>query len=198
MNLDRSGAAKGNHGDPFASMVESDEPARAEGPSVVLEGQEDAPTVLILDPAGAAKHAEVPATWRGLAESRRLIWCRLPADGSLSEAEELLADPDGLSGPIDVVTSGPAVPTVVDLLSRHADTVRSLLLIDPGGGVGDGSEPASVTRRREELREAGVTIETVAESPGGTRDRVEPPMPLGHPDVLDAVERALGSLDWQN
>lgn len=198
MNLDRSAAAKGTHGDPFASMLESDEPARAEGPSVVFEGQEDAPTVLVLDPAGAAKHAAVPATWRKLAESRRLIWCRLPADGSLSEAEELLADPDGLRAPIDVVTSGPAVPTVVDLLSRHADTVRSLLLIDPGGGVGDASEPASVTSRREELRKAGVTIETVAESPGGTRDRVEPPMPLGHPDVLDAVERALGSLDWQN
>lgn len=198
MNLDRSGAAKGNHGDPFGAMVESDQPARAEGPSAVFEGPQDAPTVLILDPSGAAKHAAVPATWRGLARSRRLIWCRLPADGSLSEAEELLADPDGLHGPIDVVTSGPAVATVVDLLSRHTGTVRSLLLIDPGGGVGDDSEPATVTRRREELREAGVTIETVAQSPGGTRDRVEPPMPLGHPDVLDAVERALGSLDWQN
>ncbi|WP_116051124.1 hypothetical protein [Amycolatopsis palatopharyngis] len=198
MNLDRADAAKAHHGDPMRPIVESDEPARAEGPSIVFEGHEEGPTVLILDPAGAAKHAEVPATWRGLAEQRKLVWCRLPADGSLSEAEELLSDPDVLRAPIDVVTSGPAVPVVVDLLSRHADVVRSLLLIDPGGGIGDGSEPPSVTRRREELREAGVTVETVAQSPGGTRDRVEPPMPLGHPDVLDAVERALGSLDWRS
>ncbi|SFQ31422.1 hypothetical protein SAMN05421810_10670 [Amycolatopsis arida] len=211
MTSDGFGAAKQTHGDPLAPVAGAEDvasaaegvstddlAARAEGPVMVVEGPSGAPSLVVLDPSGAAKHAEVPATWRPLTERRRLVWCRLPADGSLAQAERLLADRDVLGRPVDVVTSGPAVPAVVDLLGHHPGAVRALLLVDPGANADGGVEPAPVTERREELRRAGVVVETVAQSPGGTRDRVEPPMPMGHPDVVDAVERALASLDWQS
>ncbi|WP_216207734.1 hypothetical protein [Amycolatopsis aidingensis] len=174
---------------------------RAEGPAVVIEGPDGGPTILVLDPGGAAKHAELPATWREFAERRQVAWCRLPADGSLSDAEELLADVGQLGSPVDLVTSGSATATVLDLACRHAGNVRALLLVDPPTAEEAASatnpQARAVAVRYQELEQAGVAVETVARSPGGPRDRVDPPLPLGHPDVADAVDRAVSALDWR-
>ena len=48
----------------------SAEPVRSEGPAVVTAGDPSGPKVIVLDPAGAAKHGELPATWRPLTEKR--------------------------------------------------------------------------------------------------------------------------------
>ncbi|GAB3499054.1 hypothetical protein [Amycolatopsis cihanbeyliensis] len=170
---------------------------RAEGPAVVIEGPDGGPTILVLDPGGAAKHAELPATWRELAERRQVAWCRLPADGSLTDAEELLSDAGQLGSPVDMVTSGPATGTVLDLAGRHPGNVRALLLVDPPVESSADAEARALAVRFQELDRAGVAVETVARSPGGPRDRVEPPLPLGHPDVADAVDRVVAALDWR-
>ena len=41
-------------------MDYSTDPVRAQGPPAVTEGTPDWPIVLVLDPAGAAKHDELP------------------------------------------------------------------------------------------------------------------------------------------
>ena len=58
--------------------------ARADGPSVVRKGPTDGPIVVVVDPQGDAKHDELPATWRGLAEDVGVVWWRLPVSGSAS------------------------------------------------------------------------------------------------------------------
>ncbi|RKT54022.1 hypothetical protein [Saccharothrix australiensis] len=96
-----------------------------EGPSVVWAGPSDAPVVLVLDPAGAAPHGELPATWRPLTEHLRVAWCRLPvADDSLREAEAVLADLRGRD--VHVVAGAAAGSGVGDLANRHRDQVRSV------------------------------------------------------------------------
>src|SRR5690606_201599 len=40
------------------------EPMRSEGPAVTVHGRGGERRVLVLDPAGASKHDELPATWR--------------------------------------------------------------------------------------------------------------------------------------
>ncbi|GAA2986737.1 hypothetical protein LV75_005164 [Actinokineospora diospyrosa] len=47
------------------------------------------------------------------------------------------------------------------------------------------------TRRREELAARGTDVRLVAASVGGALDRIPGPLPLGHPDVVAAVETAL-------
>ncbi|WP_199433293.1 hypothetical protein [Qaidamihabitans albus] len=177
---------------------------RAEGPALVWQGETGAPVVLVLDPAGEAKHEDVPPTWAELSRNRQIGWCRVATEGALTEAEELLSDPGALGAPIDLVTSGPASLEVLDLACRHPDTVRSLLLVDPeatdvdhgrnSAPPGNRHEPEEATRRRE-LEAAGVTVEVVARSFRGDRDRIDPPLPLGHPEVATAVRDTVAALD---
>ncbi|QWF77800.1 hypothetical protein [Amycolatopsis sp. CA-230715] len=173
-------------------------------PNVVWHGDGGCPTVLVLDPAGAANHGELPATWRDLAERRQVVWCRLSEDGALSEAFELLADPDVLTRPVDVVTSGPVAGTVLELVSRRPAAVRSLLLVDPAAedtGARDDAAPAderwaeSVRSVRQAAEADGVTVAVIAHSTPSEEDRVPPPLPLGHPDVVAAVARTTADLD---
>ncbi|RZQ59459.1 hypothetical protein [Amycolatopsis suaedae] len=161
-----------------ADNIDND-PVREQGPPTVWEGAAGAPALLVLDPAGAANHEGLPASWRDVTTRRQVVWFRLPTDGALSAAEEMLTDPSALGGTVDLLASGPAAGTAVALAGRHADTVRSLLLVDPE------EEPARIP----------VDVRVVAHSTGGPRDRVPPPLPLGHPDVVAAVERTLAELD---
>jgi hypothetical protein len=102
--------------------------------AVLWEGNRDSPTVLVLDPA-EADQGELPGGWRGLTGQRQIVWFRLPVPDALPEAARLLADPDALGRPIDVVT-GPRIPDDVRvLLADHAGALRALLLIDPAGDV---------------------------------------------------------------
>lgn len=172
---------------PAQPPVPESEP-RAAGRELVWAGTPGSPVVLVLDPAGQAEHDDVPPTWQGIAARRHVGWCRVPVDGALTAAEDLLADPDGLGSPFDIVTGGAAVFEALDIASRHAGTIRSVLLVDP---TSLGSGP-TMTRKRE-LERSGVVVTVVARSAGG--DRVGLPLPLGHPDAAAHVRRAVADLD---
>ncbi|GAB2748736.1 hypothetical protein [Amycolatopsis magusensis] len=144
----------------------------AEGPPIVTGGDPQQSTILVFDPDGLAKHGELPATWRPLTERYRIIWCRVPADGALTEASELLSDDGGTTAPVYVLASGRATYPVQRLLAEHPDRAEALLLVDPPDDAADQGR-------------------VIARSEGGPRDRIPPPLPLGHPDVVAALERAI-------
>ncbi|MCP2163757.1 hypothetical protein [Goodfellowiella coeruleoviolacea] len=179
-------------------------PARAQGPAEVWAGPVDAPTVVVLDPAGEAKHGELPASWRELSQRFQVVWCRLPVDhGQVSEVEDVFQELAEPGRTIDVVASGPIAQQALDLVARHPGLVRKALLVDPEG-TGATAPPEATAFEdalwkertlalRRELAVAGTSVEVVAWSWGGDRDRVEPPLPLGHPDVVSQIERALAT-----
>jgi len=74
-----------------------------------------------------------------------------------------------------MVAAGNACAPAMAIATQFSDLVDLVLLVDP---VGDEPETSVPTR-------------VVARSEGGDRDRVEPPLPLGHPDVVWAVTEAL-------
>lgn len=159
-------------------MREFDEPSRTSGPGVVADGPAGAPTVLVIDPAGGASHNEIPATWRDLTDRLRIVWLRVPAAPTWkSTVDEVLTRHQNDVQPVlDVVTSGPIAADVLDLVRRHEDLVRSVMLVDPEVDVED--EFARVVVRSHE-------------SPD---DRIPPPLPLGHPDVVFGVVEELNRL----
>lgn len=167
-------------------MDHAHDPVRADGPAAVTEGTPDGPIVLVLDPAGEAKHGGLPATWREQTRSWRVLWCRMPADGGLGEADELMADPPG-EGVVHVVSGGAAAGNALRLAEEHAGTVRSLLLVDPAD-----DEAGGTAERHQKLRDAGVEVEVFEHAPGETQ---VDPIPLGHPDVVAAVAKSIDQLD---
>ncbi|SNR78291.1 hypothetical protein SAMN06265360_11934 [Haloechinothrix alba] len=197
------------------SEYESD--PRGEGPTLVSDGPGNAPAVLVLDPAGAAKHEDIPASWHGLLRSRYVVWCRMPARDALSSAGEALAELADRHVTVDVVTSGPDAAAAMDLVRARADAVRALLLVDPAASgarlahdtrgmcvpESPGAEALAADAAWEErhrthiaaLAAAGVAVRTVAHSSGGRRDRLPPPLPLGHPDVVDRITSTFNGLD---
>jgi pimeloyl-ACP methyl ester carboxylesterase len=182
----------------MADQEETD-PVRADGPRVVWEGPAGAPALLVFDPAGAGKHDELPATWREFGETRQVLWCRLPAEGALAEAEDALGDPSALGRQVDVVASGPVAEIALEAVHRHPDGVRSLLLVDPAAGRRVAGDPEEADadwidlheRERAGLERAGISMQVIAHSHGGDEDRVPPPLPLGHPQVVAAVRAAV-------
>lgn len=180
--------------------VPSPDPVRATGPPAVTEGTPDRPNVLVLDPAGAAKHGELPAAWRQLAADWHITWCRLPVEGALSDADDILSDPPRPGRSIHLVTSGPFADEALCLAQRHTDTVRAVLLVDPAadrfispdrGDAETHQWQEETAGRRAALADAGVEVKVVAYSTGGDGDRVAAPIPLGHPDVAEAVRQAI-------
>jgi hypothetical protein len=142
---------------------------RAEGPATVVDGGEHRSRIIVLDPAGEAKHGELPATWRPLADQREIVWCRLPTDGALGEAEDLLVDTSGAGPRTDVVASGPVAAEAVRLAARHPGAIHSVLLVDP--------EP--------DVPETTMDVRVIARGLGDAA------MPLGHPDVVAGLRDAL-------
>lgn len=179
-------------------MNYSPDPVRAEGPAAVTEGTPDGPTVLVLDPTGLAKHDGLPATWRDKTNQWQVVWCRLPSDGGLTQADDILSDPPGEV--VHVVASGPFADGALRLAEQHTDAVRAVLLVDPAAGrfvpPGDGGSAdrhwAQDNRERiHGLANSGVDVRVVAHSTGGADDRIPAPLPLGHPDVVAGVDRAI-------
>ncbi|WP_290059328.1 hypothetical protein [Amycolatopsis solani] len=177
------------------------EPLRSEGPSVVIAGDPAGAKVIVLDPAGAAKHDELPASWRPLAERRAIFWCRLPTGGARTEADDLLGDAGPADPEITVVASGPFASEALQLAERHPGAAAQLLLVDPASDAflttGDAMAANEAWLAEHEdavasLREAGTVVRVVASSSAGPDDRVPPPLPLGHPEVVAAVRMALG------
>ena len=155
-----------------SGMRDFDEPTRMAGPGVVVDGPAGAPTVLVIDPAGGAVHDGIPATWRPLTDTVRVVWLRVPAAPSWeSTVDKVLAAHHDDESPVrlDVVCSGPIAADVVNLVSRHSHLVNSVLLVDPESEI---SAPFA---------------EVIARSHPSPDDRVPAPMPLGHPDVVNAV-----------
>lgn len=153
---------------------------------IVCEGDRDSPTVLVLDPAPRIEHGELPPGWSELTGRRQVVWCRLAAAEALPEVERLLADPDALGRPIDIVARSELDERVRAVLSRNAGPVRALLLVDPApdewhGGSGGGSGGGAV-----EL--GGVTVRTVGRATRAAR-------PLEGDDVRHDVESAVAALD---
>jgi hypothetical protein len=155
-------------------MRDFTEPARAAGPGVVANGPAGVATILVIDPAGEALHDEIPATWRPLADTVRVVWLRVPAAPTWKSTVDkvLTVHRDDTSTLLDVVTSGPLAAEVADLVSAHPDLVRSLLVVDPEADV----PAARVIARSEDT---------------------PPPLPLGHPAVVAAVVEALDDLGNQ-
>ncbi|WP_410579274.1 hypothetical protein [Amycolatopsis sp. lyj-108] len=166
-------------------MTAETDPVRAEGPSVVTDGDEGA-KLLVLDPAGEGKHGELPATWRPLAARRQVIWCRLPVDGALSQAEDVLADaaPDGPS--IDLVAAGEAAGDALRLAERHPGAASHVLLVDP--------VPDEASELADRVRSAGTAVDVLPHSTGEPYNRVPPPLTLGHPDVVAGITKILGDV----
>ncbi|MCE7007017.1 hypothetical protein LWC34_29925 [Kibdelosporangium philippinense] len=160
---------------------------RAQGPAVVWAGLDQGPALVVIDPAGEATHAEVPATWRPLAERFQIAWCRVPATGeSLRDVEDVLETLAQDQTRADLVVSGLVSDGALALAALFDATVRSVLLVNPGP-----VEPG------DQVRAAGVRSRIVAHSEGGDQDREEPPIPLGHPDVVAGVITALADADRQ-
>ncbi len=85
---------------------------------------------------------------------------------------DLLAEFEGRGVPVHLLTGGPAAASALYLADRYRGLVRSVLLVDPEEG------PDRTTGQQADVRVV------VRES-----------LPLGHPDVVVAVVRALLELD---
>ncbi len=161
---------------------------RAEGPSTVREGPDDAPTVLVLDPAGEAKHDRVPATWRPLTEQLRLVWCRLPAsvrqgDTGHELAREFREAPTGLH----LVAGGAAARPALTLAMGCAQWVRSVVLVDPPH-----ADDPELRVLADELGALHVPVQLVL-----TTSDHDAPLPLGHPEVVAAVVQTLVAVETE-
>lgn len=176
-------------------MPEPD-PVRAEGPPLVTTGRPGAPRLVVLDPAGAAKHDDVPATWRPLADDHEILWCRLPVTGAWDACARVLAEP----GPrTDIIASGPEAGDALRLAGEQQATIRAVLLVDPATARYDTAEAddAWLVRNGDQvaaLRDAGVEVEVIAHSSDDPDDRIPAPLPLGHPRVVEALRKALDEL----
>jgi hypothetical protein len=153
---------------------------RAEGVPVVWTGKETGPALVVVDPTGAAKHEELPATWHQLAEHFQVAWCRTPASNRrLEDVEDVLETLTERNAPVSLVASGEVCPAAVAIAHEFADIVNAVLLVDP-------AEDDTAT-----LAEDDIDVRVIARSHPGPTDRVEAPMPLGHPEVVEGVVAAL-------
>lgn len=159
---------------------------RAEGPAVVWHG-EGAESVLVLDPAGEAKHDELPGTWRPLAEHVRVGWYRLPAGHETPAFSE---------SPVHLVASGSAALPALELAEAHADVVRSVIVFDPApprGVGGDDWWDDETEGQRRRLADAGMQVRCFVSRYDDPTMRAGRPVPLGHPHVVGRLIQLLVS-----
>lgn len=155
---------------------------RSEGSPVVWAGREDGPALVVVDPAGAARHDELPPTWDRLADHFQVAWCRVPASKrSIEDLEDVFETLAERRAPATLVASGPACDSALALARQFGDIVTSVLLVDPPE---DG----------ETLADSDIEVQVVARSHPGPTDRVEPPLPLGHPEVVAGLTTALADM----
>jgi hypothetical protein len=156
---------------------------RAAGAPVVWAGQDDGPALVVVDPAGTAKH-ELPPTWNQLAEHFQVAWCRTSAGtNSLEELEDVLETLAERHSPSSLVASGEACPAAIAIAVQFSDIVSSVLLVDPAEEV-----------ETDTLDGTDIEVRVVARSHPGPSDRVEAPLPLGHPEVVEGVAAALAGM----
>jgi pimeloyl-ACP methyl ester carboxylesterase len=163
---------------------------RAHGPATVRGGPEDAAVVLVLDPAGEAPHAGLPATWRPLAEQVNVVWSRHPAARRTGKtAEELLAPLASTHRQVHLVGCARTALTAVAVAVEHRDVVASVVLVDPPWAAQDTDpDAARVARAASALN---VPVRQVHTSRHACDQRADPPMPIGHPEVVRVVAALL-------
>ncbi|SDM77632.1 hypothetical protein [Allokutzneria albata] len=152
---------------------------RSQGPPVVYEGRCREPALLVLDAEGEAKRGDLPPTWQPLLDRARIGWVRMPV--FLEQRGDAFAFVPQDAERVYVLANGTAAEAAVRVSQLHADVVRSVLLVDP------------VTDERS-LGALPVPVRVVAVSED-TRNDAGAPLPLGHPIVVDAVEKALRELE---
>jgi hypothetical protein len=157
---------------------------RSDGPAVVWAGLDEGPALVVIDPMGAARHDTVPASWKFLVEHFQVAWCRVPASQrSLEDVEDVLETLAERNTPVNLVASGQSCASAIAIGEQFKETVSAVLLVDPLD-----------TDDVEALAKAGVEAHVVATSHDGADDRVEAPMPLGHPEVVANLARTLATL----
>ncbi len=159
---------------------------RAEGIPVVWSGREDGPALVVIDPSGAARHEELPPTWDRLSDHFQVAWCRLPASKrSLEDVEDVLETLAERNAPTILVASGEACAAAIAIAPQFGDTVSAVLLVDPPAEDG-------TTRLGDGLED--IEVHVVARSHDGASDRVEAPLPLGHPEVVSGLTSTLATM----
>jgi pimeloyl-ACP methyl ester carboxylesterase len=157
------------------------ERVRADGPAVVRKGPAGQPAVVVLDPRGDAKHGELPATWRSLAEDVEVVWWRLPTmvrEGR--DVGSLIADL-AVDGRLYLVGAGDAALLTLSLAGQYRAGVVSVVLVDPPW-------PDDVEAGQRLVDDPSLQVAQVWTDP-------EDMLPIGHPDVVRAVLLALLSAD---
>ncbi|HEY3754211.1 MAG TPA: hypothetical protein VGL80_33885 [Pseudonocardiaceae bacterium] len=157
------------------------ESVRADGPAVVRKGPAGQPAVVVLDPQGDAKHGELPATWRSLAEDVEVVWWRLPTmvrEGR--DVGSLIADL-AVDERLYLVGAGDAALLTLSLARQYRAGVASVVLVDPPW-------PDDVEAGQRIVDDPSLEVAQVWTDPDDT-------LPIGHPDVVRAVLLALLSAD---
>lgn len=152
---------------------------RAEGTAVVWSGREDGPALVVIDPSGAARHEELPATWEALGDHFQVAWCRMPASKrSLEDIEDVLETLAERTAPVNLVASGEACAAALAIAPQFVDIVNAVLLVDP----------PEVTQLQD------IEVHVIARSHGGASDRVDAPLPLGHPEVVAGLVSTIATM----
>ncbi|MFC4855685.1 hypothetical protein [Actinophytocola glycyrrhizae] len=155
---------------------------RAEGAPVVWAGRESGPALVVVDPAGAARHDELPPTWDRLADHFQVAWCRIPASKrTIEDVEDVFETLAERRAPATLVASGQACESALALAGQFSDAVTSVLLVDPPAGS-------------ETLADSDIEVRVVARSHPGPTDRIDAPLPLGHPEVVAGLMTALAGM----
>ncbi|HYS39841.1 MAG TPA: hypothetical protein VEO01_29855 [Pseudonocardiaceae bacterium] len=151
---------------------------------MVVKGPEHGPLVVMLDPAGDAKHDELPATWRPLTEDIGVVWWRLPSARRTGPTGDQLVDnlPGGHDR-VHLVAVHDTALLALSLAVSHRDLVRSVVLVDPPWPEHDLDAVDRI------VHDPGLVVRQV------WTDTAEGRLPIGHPDVVAAVVRALVSAD---
>ncbi len=157
---------------------------RSEGSPVVWAGREEGPALVVVDPAGSARHDDLPPTWDQLTEHFQVAWCRVPASKrSLEDVEDVLETLAERRSTANLVASGEACGAAVAIALQFHEIVSAVLLVDPPEGTDTSM-----------LGDAGVEVRVVARSHHGPTDRIEAPMPIGHPEVVEGIAKALADI----
>jgi hypothetical protein len=160
----------------------SKEGPRAEGAAVVWSGREDGPALVVIDPSGAARHEELPATWDRLGDHFQVAWCRLPASTrSLEDIEDVLETLAERNVSVNIVASGQACTAAIAIAPQFSDMVSAVLLVDPLADEG-------ATKLDD------IEVHVIARSHDGATDRIDAPLPLGHPEVVSGLVSTLATM----
>ncbi|OLF13399.1 hypothetical protein [Actinophytocola xanthii] len=165
---------------------------RADGPPVVWTGPEVGPALVVIDPSGAARHAELPPTWRQLTQDHQVAWCRVPASRrSVEDIEDVLESLAERQAPsVTMVAAGEACSTAIEVARQFESLVTQILLVDPTDDTPESARVTVVARSAGEGTSGRGDKEVDPEV-----DRVPAPLPLGHPDVVAGVVAALSESD---